>query len=213
MDMERGDPPAEALYALLAVVTADYALSEALSLFMGDPDDRPAGEACCGEAMIQTVAWCMDMLQACGRSPPEGEALAQVVAVEVLWRARIFIATASPRDAEAFFLSALTLIVDDFSALWLAGSRRCANTPLYVLRRALVDSLAHDYGVRLDVPDPRRAAIVTAALNLASRWRSWARTSSRPPSPPPPVVQFPESKIESGAESREESNRKETSHE
>ena len=69
MDTERSDSPAEALYALLAVVTADYALSEALSLFMGDPDDRPAGEACCGEAMIRTVDWCMDTLRACGRSP------------------------------------------------------------------------------------------------------------------------------------------------
>ena len=123
MDTERSDPPAEALYALLAVVTADYALSEALSLFMGDPDDRPAGEARCGEAMIQTVDWCMDMLQACGRSPPEGETLAQVVAADVLWHAQTFITMASPRDAEAFFLSTLALIVDDFCTLWLVGSR------------------------------------------------------------------------------------------
>jgi hypothetical protein len=180
MDTERSYPPAEALCALLAVVTADYALSETLSLFIGDPEDRPAGEACYGEAMIRTADWCMDVLQACGRSPHEDEILAQVVAADVLERARTLIDAASPRDAEAFFLSALVLIVDDFCTLWQTGSRQCADTPLPTLRRTLVDCLARDYEVQLDAPDPPCAAIV-AAQDLAGNWRSWARMSSRPP--------------------------------
>jgi hypothetical protein len=121
MEMERSDPPTEALYALLAVVTADYVLSEQLSLFIGDPNGRPAGEASCGEAMIQTVDWCMDTLQRCGRSPWEGETLAQVVTGEVLWHARTVIAAASPHDAEEFFL-------------WEVSAAEAGAAPVYVLR-------------------------------------------------------------------------------
>lgn len=183
MDKERSNPPAEALYALVAVVTADYVLSEALSLFLGDPEDRPAGEACYGEAMIRTVDWCMDVLQACGRSPEEGETLAQVVADDVLGRARTLVDAASSRDAEAFFLSALVLIVDDFFTLWQTGSRQCAETPLPMLRHALADCLARDYGVKLDAPDADCALVIATAQRLAVSWRSWARMTSRPPPP------------------------------
>ncbi len=181
MEIERRDTPTEPLYALLAVVTAEYALSEALSLFIGDPDDRPASEACYGAAMIQTVDWCMEMLQACGCSPDAGDKLAQAVSAEVLWRAQVIMDTSSPRGAEAFFLSALALIADDFGTLWQAGSPHRAGTPLPRLRRTLVDCLARDYEVHVDAPDPRCAAIVAAAQDLAGNWRSWARMSSRPP--------------------------------
>jgi hypothetical protein len=174
MDTERSNFPAAALYALIAVVTADYVLSEALSLFIGDPEDRPAGEACCGEAMIRTVDWCMDVLQARGRSLEEGEIFAQVVTADVLEHARTLVDAALPRDVEAFFLSALALIVDDFSTLWPVGSRQCAETPLPMLRHALTDCLARDYGVQLDTPDADRALVIATARNLAVSWHSWA---------------------------------------
>ena len=183
MDAECSNPPAEALSALLAVVTADYVLSEALSLFIGDPENRPAGEACYGAAMIRTVDWCMDALQACARSPREDETLAEVVADDVLGRARTLVDAASPRDAEAFFLSALAFILDDFCTLWQIGSRQCAETPLPMLRHAVAECLVRDYGVQLDAPDADCALVIAAAQRLAVSWRSWARMTSRPPPP------------------------------
>ena len=174
MDRDNPDIPKPALSALLAVVTADYALSEALALFVGDPDERPAGEACCGEAMIRAVDWCMGVLQVDGSLARGDETMAEMAAAEIVRRAGGLIVTVSPRGAEAFFLSALALIVDDFCALWQATGRRCGDTPMPGLRSALAACLAHGYGLDLDAPGSNWVAVLSAAGDVRRCWCLWA---------------------------------------
>ena len=174
MNSDYLDLPKPALSALLAVVTADYALSETLALFVGDPAERPVGETCCGVAMIQAVDWCMDALQADGSLAREDETMAEVATADIVRRARVLTVAVSPRGAEAFFLSALALIVDDFCALWQATGRRCGDTPMPGLRSTLAACLAHGYGLDLDAPGSNWVAVLSAAGDLRRCWRMWA---------------------------------------
>lgn len=163
------------LIAMHALVSAAYALTEELGLFVGPPDlATPTGKAC-WHMQEETCRWCSDALfQAQIWDTCEVEQRGDVVAAEVTRRAAAVLTQRLRRDAEAFFVWSLVLAVDEFSAIWKGLGRSWTRSPLPELRAAAVECLAKDYTLDLQALRADQMPIHSAAQDLVRQWRTWA---------------------------------------
>ncbi len=158
------------IYVLSAILASIHVLNEDLGLFAGS--DRPGEfDARTQRARGPATDWCFDMLDVAGWEVGELEDLTDAISADVLERARGLLVTLGPNGAEAFYLSACVLSIDEFCARAEGSAIECAGSPIEALRNRLVDSLRHDHGVDLSSAMASHDAILTPARELVRAWR------------------------------------------